>query len=131
MANISPIDVEDLNMKPSVLDPCLFYKLSNGSLQGIQATPVDDTLGGGDDEFAALEKEKSKQFECKPRTNSLPFQFNGFWVDKHESGGYILHQKDYCPNLRQINSKRFKWATSEKLWIWSWKNCLCINLLTT
>ncbi len=49
-------------MKPSVLDPCLFYELSNGSLQGIQATQVDDTLGGEDDEFAALEEEKSKKF---------------------------------------------------------------------
>ncbi len=84
-------------MKPSVLDPCLFYKVSNGSLQGIQATQVHDTLGGGDDEFAALGKEKSKKFKCKPRTNSLSFQFNGFLVDKHESGGYIYTRRTTAP----------------------------------
>ncbi len=67
-------------MKPSVLDTCVFYKLSNGSLHEIQATQVDDTLGRGDDEFAALEEEKYKKLECKPRTNSLSFQFNGFWL---------------------------------------------------
>ncbi len=40
------------------------YELSNGSLQGIQATQVDDTLGGEDDEFAALEEEKSKNLNA-------------------------------------------------------------------
>ncbi len=51
-----------------------------------------------------LKKRNPKTFECKSRTKSLPFQFYGFWVDKHESGGYILHQKDYCSNLREIDS---------------------------
>ncbi len=88
-------------MKPSVLDPCLFYKINDTGLQGIQATQVDDTLGGGDEEFSALEEQTCKRFECKPRTNNLPFQFNGFWVDQHETGGYVLHQKDYCSNIQE------------------------------
>ncbi len=64
-------------MKPSVLDPCLFYKLSNTGFQDIQVTQVDDTLGGGTEEIGALEEETSKTFECKPRTTTLPLLFNG------------------------------------------------------
>ncbi len=50
--------VEDLKMKPLVLDPCLFYKINETGLQGIQATQVDVTLGGGDEEFSALDATK-------------------------------------------------------------------------
>ncbi len=91
--------VEDLGMKPSLLDPCLFYKLNDTELQGIQVTQVDDTLGGGTVEFGKLEEEKSK-FECKPRTTTLPFLFNGLWIDKHHSGGYIIHENDYCSSSK-------------------------------
>ncbi len=48
-----------------------------------------------------LKKENTKKFECKPRTTTFPFLFNGFWVDKHDSGGYILHQNDYCSGLKK------------------------------
>ncbi len=91
-------------MRPSVLDPCLFCKLSRKRRQGIQDTQVDDTLGGRDDEFVALQKETSETFECIPRKKSLPFHFNCFWVDNHDSGGCISHQKDYSSDLREITS---------------------------
>lgn len=91
---------EDLDMQSSVLDPCLFYKVVGSMLEGILVTQGDDTLGGGASEFSALEEEKSRRFECKVRTNSLPIQFNGFCIDEHESGGHILHQNDYCTSLK-------------------------------
>ncbi len=69
---------KDLEMQPSVLDPCLFYKFDCNCFQGIQVSQVDDTLGRGTEAFGALEEEKSKKFECKPRTTTLPFLFNGF-----------------------------------------------------
>ncbi len=70
-------------------------------LQGIQVTQVDDTLGGGTVEFGKLEGEKSNKFECQPRKTTLPFLFNGLWIDKHHSGGYIIHQNDYCSSLQK------------------------------
>ncbi len=51
-------------MKPSVFDPCFLNKLSDSGFQGIHATQVDDTLGGGDDEFSALEEKTSKDLSA-------------------------------------------------------------------
>ncbi len=34
---------------------------------------------------------------------TLPFLFNGLWIDKHNSGGYTIHQNDYCFSLQQID----------------------------
>ncbi len=58
--------IEDLGMTPSVLDPCLFFKTNGSRLTGIQVTQVDDTLGGGTNDFSTLEENESTRFECKP-----------------------------------------------------------------
>ncbi len=47
-------------MQPSVLDPCLFYKLNSNCFSGIQFTQLHDTLVGGTEAFGALEEETSK-----------------------------------------------------------------------
>ncbi len=70
--------VEDLKLKPSVFDLCLFFKSNDSGLQQNKVTQVDGTLGGGDDEFAAFEERKSETFDSKQRTNTLSFQFTVF-----------------------------------------------------
>ncbi len=89
-------------MKPSVLDPCLFFRKTNSKLKGIQVTQVADTLGGGPELFSATEESNSKRLECEPRSTNLPVQFNGFWIGSHTSEGYTLHQKDHCDNTEEI-----------------------------
>ncbi len=101
--NVRRWHVQDLKMKAFGIESFIFNKLANSELQWINARQEGDTLGGGDDEFAALEEVISKTFECKPRINTPPFQFNGFGVGKHKSGGYILHQKDYCSTLQEVD----------------------------
>ncbi len=87
--------VSDLNMSASALDPCLFYKTNTQGLEGIQVTQVDDTCGGGNETFAALEAEKSLLFNCKPRTTDFPMKFNGLWIERFQKNGYLTHQNDY------------------------------------
>ena len=65
----------------SSLDPCFFYKVADKQLQGIQVTLVDDSLGGGTEEFSKLELEKSKKFECKLRDENMPIKFNEMWLE--------------------------------------------------
>eukprot|EP00171_Calliarthron_tuberculosum_P000888 IDg888t1 len=104
---------DDLGMKPTSLDPCLFYKVVNSVLEGVEVTQVDDTFGGGKESFSKLEEMKSSRFECHPRSEKLPIKFNGFWIDKHESGGFIMHQKDFATKIEEMsNEKDFKDFTS-------------------
>ena len=51
----------DLGVKVTALDLCLFYKLGNNGLEGLQVTKVDDTYGGGSSKFSLLETTKSFQ----------------------------------------------------------------------
>ena len=102
-------------MVPNTLDPCLFFKVKKGkenelcsTLEGLQGTQVDDTLGTGDLFFEDLEEEESKSLEGKPRVSKLPFKFNGAWIDKNkDSTGYITHQKDYCSSITSKNASQY------------------------
>ncbi len=120
--------VENLKMKPSVVDLHLCYKIDDSGLQGIQSLQVYDTLAGGNDKFATLEEDKSKTFECKLRSNSLPFPLNGFSVGENESE-QIFQKKNYCSNLLEIDSTDSENSTRlQKIWNRSRKNRLRINM---
>ncbi len=64
-------------MNQSVLDTCMFYKRENGELVGVVGTLVDCTLGFSNNDFTALEQDKSSRFDVKRREESLPMNFNG------------------------------------------------------
>ena len=46
--------ITDLQMHPTILDPCFFFKSGPSGLGGVQVTQVDDTCGGGSSEFSLL-----------------------------------------------------------------------------
>ncbi len=87
-------------MNSTALDPCFFYKRSNSKLQVILVVQVYDTWCKCTKQFAVLQAEKSKQFQCKPRNEDLPFKFNGMWIDSSESNGYFIHQSGYCQSIK-------------------------------
>ena len=95
-------------MSSSVLDPCLFFKNTEhendvhekkglSPLKALVGTQVDDTLCAGDVEFTVLEEQESKIFNSKPKLCSLPFKFNGSWIDKSRNGSAcVMNQDEYC-----------------------------------
>eukprot|EP00172_Hildenbrandia_rubra_P001407 Plantae.Rhodophyta-Hildenbrandia_rubra.ctg19560.p1 GENE.Plantae.Rhodophyta-Hildenbrandia_rubra.ctg19560~~Plantae.Rhodophyta-Hildenbrandia_rubra.ctg19560.p1 ORF type:complete len:408 (+),score=40.52 Plantae.Rhodophyta-Hildenbrandia_rubra.ctg19560:574-1797(+) len=86
--------IKDLGMQQSVLDPCLFFKMENGALKGMEATLVDDTLGSGDPDFSKLEEEKSKRFEVKDRDCSSKMRFGGCDIERiEEENACMLSQQ--------------------------------------
>ena len=105
----------DLGMRSAVSDPCFFYKLRFGKFEGVQVTQVVDSLVGGNEDFSNLEKDKSSKFECKPRTEKLPFKFNGAWIDRNKYGDFLMHQFEYCRKIKKLNcAATFKDLRSER-----------------
>ncbi len=86
-------------MNNTALDPCFFYKKDRRKLVGVQVVQAKDTWERGAEEFAILDAEKSKQFECKPRVASFPLKLNGIWIESSKNGGYSILQKDYCQSI--------------------------------
>ena len=88
-------------MKSTVLDPCFFYKHGENGLEGLQVTQVDDTCGGGTNNFSSLESTAAKKFESNPRVSKLPIKFNGMWIDRVNDETHI-HQKDYGEKIVEM-----------------------------
>lgn len=57
-----------LGMKQSVIDRCLFFKVDDRTLSGVQGTIVDDMIATESDSFVALEDDATKRFECKAKS---------------------------------------------------------------
>ncbi len=74
---------------------CIFSKFHNTYFQDSLITRVDDTLGEETEHVGAFEEENSRTVGWKPRTTTLPFLFNGFWIDNQDFDGYILALKNY------------------------------------
>ena len=95
-------------MKVTAIDPCFFYKLGKSRIDGPQVSQVDGTCGRGSSDFSILESDKSKIFNSKPRSSDFPVKFNGTWIDSNGFKGYIMHQKDYCSNISEIDPSSIK-----------------------
>ena len=113
--------VNDLEMDQSAMDPCLFYKLRNGSLQGIEASLVDDTLSTGNEDFMRLEEEKSKKFDVKEREQGSEIQFSGCIITRNPHN-FLISQQRYTKKLRTIpkdqwNEKNFASLRGKVSWI--------------
>ena len=94
--------VTDLKMGVTALDPCFFFKHGPQGLEGIQITQVDDTCGGGNNDFSILESKQAQKFNSKPRTSEMPIKFNGSWIDKLDNNNFIIHQKDYGRSIFEM-----------------------------
>ena len=93
--------LEDLRMKQTAIDPCLFYKRTNEPLVGIEAALVDDTLSAGTREFANLEDQKSKKFDVKSRDESTLLKFGGCTIQKDDEK-FIMTQQDDIEKLQKV-----------------------------
>ena len=98
--------VQDLEMRQTSLDPCLFYKKKKESLVGIIATLVDDTLGCGNNSFVKLEQEMSKNFDVKESDNKFPIKFGGLEVEKGPAG-FAINQNNYASTFRTLKPNNF------------------------
>ena len=99
-------------MKSTTLDPCFFYKSSSNGPIGLQVVQVDDTCGGGTEDFALLEASQSKKFDCKEREEQLPIKFNGMRITQCRPDGYFFHQNDYCASVELPHISHFKSKSS-------------------
>ena len=95
-------------MKSTPMDPCFFYKRDSNKLVGVQVTQVDDTCGGGSDDFSSLETEKAQSFKSKPKNTELPMKFNGIWIESNGNKGYKIHQNDYCLQIQELEFENSK-----------------------
>jgi Reverse transcriptase (RNA-dependent DNA polymerase) len=59
--------MEDLNLKQTVNDPALFFKVVDEKLESLCATSVDDPLTAGTPGFLAQTTLTERKFESKPR----------------------------------------------------------------
>lgn len=98
--------IDDLGMKQTTLDPCLFYKKDNGIPTGIIGTLVDDTLGCGNTDFIDQEKIKSKKFDVKPKETEFPIRFGGLQIVKDDKG-LSVNQFHYTDSLKLLDTKKF------------------------
>ena len=95
---------EDLGMKQSAMDPCLFYKREGGKLVGLEASLVDDTLSAGDCSFMQLEEQCSKKFDSKARDTSSILKFSGCTILRM-TDGFKISQEEYAERVKPISKK--------------------------
>ncbi len=98
--------IKTLGTKHSVMDPCLFWKCSEDSLQGLQIVLVDDTLSTGTDSFMNIEEDASKVFETKARTTDFLFTFNGITIESDSKSSEAMlrvHQSQNSLSLRALD----------------------------
>ena len=86
------LSVQDLKMKQSSLEPCMFYKKEKECLARTIATLVDDTLGCANKSFGKSEQVMSKKFDFKEREKKFPIKFGGLEIEKG-SAGFAINQK--------------------------------------
>ena len=79
-------------MKVTDLDPYFFYKRGSKGLDGMQIMQVDDTCGGGTNEFSILETVASKKFKRNSRISELPLKFNDMQIEQVRDD-FIIYQK--------------------------------------
>lgn len=84
--------INELKMKQSTLDPCIFFKRKGGDITGIIGTLVDDTLCAVSKDFILEEEQMSSKFDTKPKTNKLHFKFNGCSIETQDDS-FLTIQK--------------------------------------
>lgn len=58
---------DDLEMVPTLGDPALYLKVSDGKLEGVMEIYVDDNLNAGTIGFDKFSAESLRKFDSKPR----------------------------------------------------------------
>jgi hypothetical protein len=81
----------------SELDPCLYFKMENGTLVGIVIVYVDDILiGGTDEQVTEVSKNLRRQFNM---TENDVGHFLGIRVERNKDGTILLTQDAYVDKL--------------------------------
>lgn len=94
---------DNLKMKQSIMDPCLLYKQSNGALEGLGTTLVDDTLGAGAKAFMKLEADESHKFTVKDRKEGNALKLNGSTIKKDKENAWHIAQESYAEKLNPLS----------------------------
>lgn len=111
---------QDLEMRPSACDLSLFFKQLNGSLQGLVATHVDDTLSAGNSGFEKYTQITAKRFDAKPREyENLTFAV--VTIETNADGSRKMHQAQYANKLQVLHKEckyeEFRSRRHELAWI--------------
>ena len=110
---------DGLNMKTSTYDPCLLYRRTNDTLDGITGMQTDDTLMTCNESFAFDEDSviKKAQIMSKARqtlTPEAPLMFNGAVVNREPDGSITVTQPRQCQNLAVVNTHKPMSTTSAR-----------------
>lgn len=98
---------EQLGMRRTTVDPCVFVRRDGGELSGLIALQVDDSLTVGTKEFLEEEKEAARQFKTKERTtiNNKPTTFNGVRICKIDNV-ITMDQQDKIEKLETPSTQK-------------------------
>lgn len=110
----------DLEMYSTACDLSLFFKHVQGSLQGLLATHVDDTLSAGNKAFEESTQVTSQRFDAKPREYEN-LTFAGVTIKTNPDGSRMMHQAQYAKKIETVEKKctfeRFRSRRHELAWI--------------
>lgn len=105
-------------MKPSRVDPALYYLLYNGIIRKLSGGYVDDIIRPGDKHFKKLSNKTNDIFEMG-EDEHIPCEFTGFSLNYDNDGYIIKEQHSYLRKLEslppdasfnQFRSMRMKFA---------------------
>lgn len=97
----------DLQMTASVVDPCVYYQQSSGTLSGLVVTQVDDSAIIGNESFLAQEENVSSAFPSKGRqkVDNSGQDFNGSRISK-VGNGFSMEQSSYIKRISDEKVER-------------------------
>lgn len=96
--------VKEINLKPTVTDPSLYFSFSDENLIGINGSYVDDLLRAGRSEFKSLCNRTHERIK-RSVNDSPPFTFAGYNIEKQTDVPYAIDQTFYIPKLEELDNK--------------------------
>ena len=82
-------------------DPSVYLADKKDGAFGMFAVYVDDTLGTGNEAFASLTSQMSRDFESKPRTWNI-LDFFGMNISRSEAGFIEIQQFEYVSKMNLV-----------------------------
>lgn len=111
---------KDLGMHSTACDLSLFFKQLSGTLHGIVATHVDDTLSAGDKKFEQDTRITARRFDAKPREYET-LNFAGVSIETQQNGSRLMHQAQYAAKIELLDKncdyEIFRSRRHELAWI--------------
>ena len=108
-----------LGMKTSTYDPCLLFRRTNDTIDGITGMQTDDTLMTCSESFANDEDSVIRDAHIMSKirqtlTPEAPLMFNGAVVKREPDGSITITQPRQCQNLTVVDTKKDVTTTSTR-----------------